>query len=343
MSGSSLDGVDLAYCEFRREDEMWDSRIVHCETIPYPSWLKILLDDPASLSNNEVLELDLLLGTFYAEEIRDFHRRHNVVSNLIGSHGHTLFHEPEKGITFQAGNGAIMAERTEIIVVNDFRREDVAQGGQGAPLVPIGDKLLFGTYDACLNLGGFANISFDDPQGKRRAFDIGPANLALNRIAQMEGKDFDEDGVMAASGKVDDSLLAHLNSHEYYMREAPKSLGKEWFQEVFIPHSKSTELSIRDQMATMVEHIAIQLTASLDLACAKEVLVSGGGAMNLTLMERFRYHSGARVHIPSLELVQFKEALIFAFLGLLKYQGEINCLASVTGGTSDLSVGTIHN
>ncbi len=129
MSGSSLDGVDLAYCEFSREEKRWDSRIVFCETLPYPSWFKGLLEDPSSLSNSEILELDLLLGTFYAELINDFHRRHNVVPNLLGSHGHTLFHEPEKGITYQAGNGAIMAERTEIIVINDFRREDVAQGG----------------------------------------------------------------------------------------------------------------------------------------------------------------------------------------------------------------------
>lgn len=343
MSGSSLDGVDLAFCEFRREEGTWDSRIVHCDTTPYPSWLRVLLEDPSRLSNSEVLELDLLLGTYYAELINDFHRRHNVAPNLIGSHGHTLFHEPAKGITFQAGNGAIIAERTEIIVVNDFRREDVAQGGQGAPLVPIGDKLLFGTYEACLNLGGFANISFDDPHGNRIAFDVGPANLALNRIAQLEGKDFDADGLMAGKGKVDNALLARLNALDYYRQGAPKSLGKEWFREVFIPHSNSPGLSPPDQMATMAEHIAIQLSSAMDLACAKNVLVSGGGALNHTLMERFRHHSGASIHIPSPELVQFKEALIFAFLGLLKYQGEINCLASVTGGISDLSVGTIHN
>ena len=343
MSGSSLDGVDLAFCEFSREKTGWDSRIIHCETQAYPSWLRDLLENPATLSNNEVLELDLLLGMHYAELIIDFHRRYNVVPNLLSSHGHTLFHEPEKGITFQAGNGAIMAERTRIIVINDFRREDVAQGGQGAPLVPIGDRLLFGSFDACLNLGGFSNISFDDPQGRRLAFDIGPANLALNRIAAMEGKEFDEDGKLAARGKINETLLAHLNAMDYYRKEAPKSLGREWFREVFIPYSASPELSVQDQMATMVEHIAIQLASSVDLACAKKVLVSGGGAFNLRLMERFCFHTSAEVHIPSPELIRYKEALIFAFMGLLKFQGEINCLASVTGGKSDLSAGTIHN
>jgi len=343
MSGSSLDGVDLAYCEFSRESDEWDSRIVFCETLPYPPWLKGLLTDPSALSNNEVMELDLLLGTFYAELINDFHRRHNLVPNLLGSHGHTLFHEPEKGITFQAGSGAIMAERTEIIVINDFRREDVAQGGQGAPLVPIGDELLFGAYDACLNLGGFANISFKNPQGKRLAFDVGPLNLALNHIAEMEGQEFDKDGEIAARGSINQEFLHHLNSLGYYGREAPKSLGKEWFKEVFVPHSINPGLSVPDLMATMVEHLAIQLATSLALACTGNVLVTGGGALNNTLMERFSFHTGARIHIPSPELVQYKEALIFAFLGLLKYQGEVNCLASVTGGARDLSAGTIHN
>ncbi len=342
MSGSSLDGVDLAFCEFNRDHKGWDSRIVHAETIPYPSWLKDLLENPDALSNTEVLELDLLLGMHFADLINDFHSRHNVLPELIASHGHTLFHEPGKGITFQAGNGDMMAERTGIMVINDFRQEDVAQGGQGAPLVPIGDLLLFGSYDACLNLGGFANISFDDPQGRRVAFDVGPANLALNRIAGLEGKDFDKDGMMASRGKIDQELLHHLNSMEYYRKEAPKSLGKEWFREVFVSHSESTGLSVQDQMATMVEHIAIQLASSLALACAKNVLLTGGGALNHTLADRLRFHTGADVHIPSPELVQFKEALIFAFLGLLKYLGEVNCLASVTGGASDLSVGTIH-
>lgn len=343
MSGSSLDGVDLAYCEFSREQNEWDSRIVHCETIAYPSWLKGLLENPATLSNNEVMELDLLLGMHFAELINDFHRRHNLAPNLIGSHGHTLFHEPKKGITFQAGNGALMAERTEIIVINDFRREDVAQGGQGAPLVPIGDQLLFGTYDACLNLGGFANISFDSPQGKRIAFDVGPANLALNWIAAKDGQDFDKDGELAARGEIDQNLLHLLNSIKYYSMDAPKSLGKEWFNEIFIPHLNNPEISLQDLMATMVEHIAIQLASSLAQACANTVLVTGGGALNKFLIERLSFHTGAQIHIPSQDLVQFKEALIFAFLGLLKYQGEVNCLASVTGGDSDLSAGTIHN
>lgn len=342
MSGSSLDGVDLAMCEFTMDQGIWDFRIIQAETIPYPALMKKRLELCESLELDEIMELDGSLGVYFAEIINDFHSRLNVKPEFIASHGHTLFHEPEKGITFQAGHGGIMADRTGIMVINDFRREDVEQGGQGAPLVPIGDRLLFGKYDACLNLGGFANISYDNAQKQRLAFDVGPANLALNWIAARAGKDFDENGNMAARGIIDPDYLKHLNSQEYYRKSPPKSLGKEWFREVFIPFARKTDLSPEDQMATMVEHIAIQLSSSVAMACAKNILLSGGGALNRTLVERFKFHSKADIHIPSSELVQFKEALVFAFLGLLRYRGEVNCLSSVTGGKSDLSTGLIH-
>lgn len=342
MSGSSLDGVDLAFCEFFKEGSGWDFRIVFAETIPYPHDLKNSLLDPFGLDKNEVRELDLRLGKYYAELINRFHKKHRVQPDLIASHGHTLFHEPENGLTFQAGHGPSMAELTGITLINDFRSEDLANGGQGAPLVPIGDLLLFGKYDACLNLGGFANISFDQPDGKRIAFDVGPANLALNHIASREGLDYDRDGIIASRGSINSILLKKLNALDYYQKKAPKSLGKEWFREVFHPLIKTSELSIEDLMATMVEHIAIQLASVINLACADNVLVSGGGAMNKVLMERFAYHTGAQIFIPAPELINFKEALIFAFLGLLRLRGEINCLSSVTGGASDLSTGVIH-
>jgi anhydro-N-acetylmuramic acid kinase len=342
MSGSSLDGVDLAFCEFCREEGIWDFSIIETETIPYPAELKKQLEDCDNLELDGIMELDGKMGAYFAEIINGFHSRIHKKPDFIASHGHTLFHEPEKGITFQAGHGGIMADRTGIMVINDFRREDVEQGGQGAPLVPVGDRLLFGRYDACLNLGGFANISYENTYNLRLAFDIGPANLALNWIAARLGKDFDENGEMAARGIVDPDYLKHLNALEYYRKPPPKSLGKEWFREVFIPHASKTNLNPDDQMATMVEHIAIQLASSVAMACAKNVLLSGGGALNQALVERFRFHSGAEIIIPASELIQFKEALIFAFLGLLRYLGEVNCLASVSGGKTDLSSGLIH-
>jgi len=342
MSGSSLDGVDLAFCEFWKDDKGWDSRLLHAETIPYPAQLKSLLEGNNGWNPFTVREADEILGTYLAGLINDFHARHKIIPDLISSHGHTLFHRPEKGMTFQAGNGAVIANRTGIMVINDFRTEDVEQGGQGAPLVPIGDLLLFGTYDACINIGGFANISFNDSRKRRIAFDIGPANLALNYAAALAGLDYDRDGELAAQGTVNQGLLIELNSLEFYGMLPPKSLGKEWFREVFLAHAGKTGLPVPELMATLVEHIAIQLASALALACANRVLVTGGGALNKSLMDRFRFYSGADIHIPCLELIEFKEALIFAFLGLLRLMGEVNCLSSVTGGVADLSCGVLH-
>jgi len=341
MSGSSLDGVDLALCEFTRDKGNWDFRILYAETIPYPAPMKMRLENCRNLELDDIMDLDGSLGEYFAGILNNFHSKLDIKPELIASHGHTLFHEPEKGISFQAGHGGIMADRTGMMVINDFRREDVEQGGQGAPLVPVGDMLLFGKYDACLNLGGFANISYDNSQKQRLAYDVGPANLALNRIAAMAGMDFDKDGNLAASGKIDPDYLKHLNTLEYYRKVPPKSLGKEWFHEVFIPHAR-THLNLEDQMATMVEHIAIQLSSAVAMSCSKNVLLSGGGSLNLTLLERFRFHTGSDIILPSHELVLFKEAMVFGFLGLLRKLGEVNCLASVTGGKSDLSTGLLH-
>lgn len=342
MSGSSLDGVDLAYCEFFRDLSGWDSRIVFAETIPYPPELRKILQNPFELGNSQLKDLDLKLGTHYAELLNIFHQKHRVKPDLISSHGHTVFHEPAKGLTLQLGHGPTMAQRTGITVVNDFRSQDLANGGQGAPLVPIGDLLLFGNFDACLNLGGFANISFDNVAGERIAFDVGPANLPLNHIASSRGQEYDRDGCIASKGSIDPVLLDKLNALSYYQERGPKSLGKEWLAAFFLPLLNETQISAEDKMATTVEHIAIQLASAVNIACADNVLISGGGALNKKLMERFSKHTGSRIHIPAIELISYKEALIFAFIGLLRIRGEINCLSSVTGGSSDLSAGIIH-
>ena len=343
MSGSSLDGVDLAYCEFFRERSGWKFRIVVAETLPYSSHMREKLDMACKWEFNEIELLDLELGELYATLINEFHDRHNLVPHLISSHGHTILHEPEKGITYQAGHGGIIADKTRIQVVNDFRREDVAQGGQGAPLVPVGDHLLFCDYSACLNLGGFANISYEDRDNRRIAYDICPANMALNWLAGLQKKDFDANGEMARLGRINESLLDILNGNEYYKAGPPKSLGREWFLGNFLPLIKGSELDEHDRMATLAEHLAIQIASAIGAARAGNILVTGGGALNQFLMERLEYYTGNRIHIPDTLLIQFKEAMVFAFLGLLRIQGEINCFASVTGGNDDLSTGTIHN
>lgn len=342
MSGSSLDGVDLACCEFVRQGRKWESRILAAETLPYPTRLKIKLSEACHWSRDEIRDLDLELGEHFAGLLNDFHSRYGLHSGLIGSHGHTILHEPHKGITLQVGNGEIMARETGIRVVNDFRSEDVAQGGQGAPLVPVGDRLLFGAYEGCLNLGGFSNISFEDADKQRRAYDIGPANMALNWIAGLNGLDYDKDGELARTGSVSADLLHKLNHLEYYGQDPPKSLGKEWFARVFLPCLSEAEISARDLMATTTEHIAIQLARGIQKAGIKTLLLTGGGALNHFLIERLKHHTKVQIVLPDSTVIQYKEALIFAFLGLLKMLGQINCLASVTGGQRDLSTGSVH-
>ena len=343
MSGSSLDGVDLACCEFSQANNIWNYKIVAAETLPYPADIKAKLDEACLHSRDQIVDLDLLLGKFFGNLLNEFHGKYKLLPALISSHGHTILHEPHRGITLQAGSGKEIARKTGIRVVNDFRREDVAQGGQGAPLVPVGDRLLFGNYEGCLNLGGFANISYEGIDGKRIAFDIGPANMALNWIAGLKGSEFDRDGRMASQGIVSESLIQELNQMNYYSEPAPKSLGREWFLNNFLPQLKQQTLSIEDLMATTAEHIATQIARGINDAQLKSILVTGGGALNQNLIERLKHLTSADIHIPDASLVHFKEALVFAFLGLLKMRKEINCLSSVTGGKNDLSVGVIHH
>lgn len=342
MSGSSLDGVDLAFCHFSHQRSGWSYRIVKAETVPYPLPLFKRLSAASGWDQKMIRMIDMELGRFYAFQINAFHKRHNFLPDFVASHGHTLLHEPEKGITCQAGNGKIMALETGLTVVNDFRKADVAQGGQGAPLVPAGDRLLFGNFGGCLNLGGFANISYEAANGRRIAYDICPVNMALNWLARKTGEKFDEGGKMARQGAVDAELLKALNRLSYYSAPHPKSLGREWYLKEFLPVLEYSPLDLFDLLATVVEHICIQISSQFALSGIHSVLVTGGGALNQFLMERLQYHTKVVIEIPDRQLVEFKEALIFAFLGVLRIRKEVNCLASVTGGKKDLSAGEIH-
>lgn len=338
MSGTSLDGLDLAAVEFRRSENRWNFSIVAAETVKYSAeWEKKLRTAP-DLSGEKLIELHNIYGQFTGQKINRFIKNHRLLPDLIASHGHTVFHQPENGITFQAGNGASIAIETAITTVADFRTGDVALGGQGAPLVPVGDQLLFSEYESCLNLGGFANISFEQ-NGKRIAFDICPVNFILNDLARQLEKPFDENGELGREGTIDKHLLEKLNQLEFYAQSPPKSLGKEWMDRHFFPVTEPSNISIQDKLRTAYEHIAIQI-ANATPGNGK-MLVTGGGAFNSFLMERFRQHLKCEIVVPSAEIINYKEALVFAFLGLLRYLGEVNCYASVTGARRDCSAGMI--
>jgi len=346
MSGTSLDGLDLAYCRFWEEEEEedgnWKYKIVHTECIGYsPEWKTKLKNAPA-LNGYELSLLDREFGSYIGERCSSFIIKNHLKADYIASHGHTVFHNPAQKLTVQIGHGTSIAEETGLPVICDFRTMDVAAGGQGAPLVPMGDAMLFSEYDICLNLGGIANLSYEK-DGKRIAFDICPCNIILNAIAMQAGKEYDKDGEIALKGKPDKEWLDALDKWKYYALPAPKSLHKEellGFWDSFL----NSKLDIADKMATASAHIAKRINIEAGNPGIKnaKILVTGGGAFNKTLLNHLRQQNDVQYIVPPDEVVNFKEALIFAFLGLLRVLGRPNCLSSVTGARHDTVGGAIY-
>lgn len=341
MSGTSLDGLDIAYCQFERSGTKWSFRIHCAETVPYSEEWRTRLSNLEKGSALDLATTDTEYGHLAGSLTRTFIDKHNIFPDFIASHGHTVFHQPEKRITWQIGKGSSIAAETGLPVVCDFRSLDVALGGQGAPLVPIGDRLLFGEYDYCLNLGGFANISHEK-DGERIAYDICPVNIVLNHLAGKTGKAFDPSGQMARSGDLSPALFDELNRLSYYGKLPPKSLGKEWVLSHIFPVLENAPIQINDQMNTFCEHIAAQVAKSTAGQGKGKMLITGGGAFNGYLVERIKELSGNEIILPDENTINFKEALIFAFLGVLRWREETNCLRSVTGAGKDTSGGAIY-
>lgn len=345
MSGTSMDGLDIALCKFIHDEGRWRYEILAAETISYSSSMESRLQKASGLSALDFSLLHVEYGEFLGLQCRDFLKRNHMQADLIGSHGHTIFHQPEKKLSVQIGSGAAILAASRIETVCDFRSLDVALGGQGAPLVPIGDKLLFSEYDFCLNLGGIANISFDVDK-KRRAYDICPCNIPLNTFATKIGFPYDEGGKSGASGILHQGLLEALNAYEYYQKGFPKSLGIEQIKAGFFPVFDKFNLSPYDNLRTLYEHIAIQIGKSILDSGIKgntRILISGGAAYNDFLINRIRNYSPAEVIIPDANTIEFKEALIFAFLGVLRKRNDVNCLHSVSGSSEDHSGGCIYS
>ena len=338
MSGTSLDGVDLVYAKFEYK-KTWNYKIIHAETISYSKAWVNLLKSLVSKTLDELKTIDSNYTIYLAQIINDFIAKHQIKNlDAISSHGHTALHQPEKKLTYQIGNLPIIAKILNKIVVCDFRVQDVDLEGQGAPLVPIGDALLFSDYHYCLNLGGFANISYADKV--RIAFDICPVNIVLNKFAEALGYKYDDGGKIAASGNYLSELEKQLSALPYYKKEPPKSLGLEWVNKNIFPIMKASKQSEKDLLKTFSDHVANKIANVINKG--SKVLVTGGGAYNDYLISKIKYNTDAEIVIPSKNLIEFKEALIFAFLGVLKLRNEINCLKSVTGALKDHSSGRIH-
>lgn len=342
MSGTSLDGVDLACIKFNIS-ERWTFEICQTETISYPDNWQDKLNNAIHFTTDELNELNLEYTRYLASIISEFIIKHELSEiDAICSHGHTILHQPQNGFTLQIGNLPLLGELLNYKIVCDFRVQDVQLGGQGAPLVPIGDEILFSEYDYCLNLGGFSNVSFKE-KNKRLAFDISPVNTVLNHYANELGFPYDDAGNLAKSGSIDLDLLKQLNEIDYYKAAYPKSLGMEFVNQTIFPLLHSFSIDNNDKMRTFVEHIAIQIAAVCIKPNAK-LFVTGGGVYNRFLMERLQLHlSTIDVVIPDDKTIQFKEALIFALLGVLKLRDDVNVLSSVTGAKVNHSSGTIYN
>lgn len=338
MSGTSLDGLDICYVRF---DDIQHFEILQAETIDYSADWRTKLTEAYQYSAMDLCQLDVEFGYFLGEQVKEFIYKNNIQQiDFVASHGQTIFHQPQKSFTLQIGNGAAIASRCQQKVVCDFRTQDVILGGQGAPLVPIGDELLFSQYDACLNLGGFSNISMNR-NGKRIAFDICPINIVLNHFAKQLGSEYDKNGEIAEQGNVNHDLVEKLNRIEFYQQAFPKSLGFEWVEKEFLTIVDKYDISIEDKLRSCVEHFAFQLQNIFAVYDINNVLTTGGGVRNSFFINRLRELSNVEIIIPTDHLIDFKEALIFAFLGYRRVNNEINCLASVTGAKQDHSSGVI--
>jgi anhydro-N-acetylmuramic acid kinase len=339
MSGTSLDGLDVCLCSFWLKDDKWHYTIMSAETYTYPAEIKEKLVAAPHMDALQFVAFHAEYGKYTGETIQKFSLQYGVQPALIASHGHTIFHRPEQGFTFQIGSGAHIAAATGINTVCDFRTGDVAMGGQGAPLVPIGDRLLFPEYDYCLNLGGFANISYEE-NGARIAFDICPVNYVLNHYIRAESRfEYDENGHVAASGNVNPELLDALNALDFYTQTGPKSLGREWVEQFVFPIIEQYPVLLADKLRTYCEHVAIQIGR---IANHGAVLVTGGGTHHEFLLNRIAEHTKSALQIPETRLINYKEALIFAFLGVLYLTNQCNCLSSVTGAKTDVIGGALY-
>ncbi len=340
MSGTSLDGIDLAHVLLMKNGERWTFELLECETIPYSADWVTTLTEAVTQSPSQLDLMNRSYTKLLAGVISDFISRHKLAPGVVCSHGHTVLHRPNEGITLQIGNRPELAALLNQVVVCDFRASDVTLGGQGAPLVPIGDRLLFSDFDYCLNLGGFSNVSFE-LNDERIAFDISAVNTVLNHYSLKLGFAYDDNGGLARSGAVSEKLLAELNALDYYRLSFPKSLGFEFVREIVLPLIDRHDLPAAAVLHTFCEHIAIQIGNSLPNKSAK-MLVTGGGAYNGFLIGKIKSHlPQLQIEIPTPKTIEYKEALIFALLGVLRLRNEINVLSSVTGASHDHCSGNV--
>lgn len=342
MSGTSLDGLDIAACEFTYYNKVWNFNVLAAETLNYnDEWINVL-KNIHSYNAYELSKYNVTYGKYIGESIKRFIEKYNICPLLIASHGHTVFHNPDENTTLQIGSGASISTASGCRVVCDFRTVDVALGGQGAPLVPVGEAALFHNINAFLNIGGFSNISFHRNKNIE-AYDVCPSNIMLNYLASFINLAFDNEGKIASSGSVIEELFSQLNNIPYYNMCPPKSLGREWFEKYIVPLLNTDKYAINDLLRTATEHIAYQIFECFKSKNENKILITGGGALNSFLISRLKYYIGDAAVLPDKLTIEFKEAIIFGFLGLLRWLNKDNTLASVTGASRNSVGGCIYD
>jgi anhydro-N-acetylmuramic acid kinase len=346
MSGSSLDGIDIAYIHLTENEGSWNYNIEIAECIPFPQKWRLRLQSLVLQNAVTYLKTDTYFGHFLGDLVRKFVEEHSLAGKVdfVASHGQTIFHQPENQMTSQIGDGAAISSECGLPVICNFRTLDIALGGQGTPVAPIADKLLFSNFRYCLNLGGIANLSAKLDDGRLIGFDNCGANMVLNALAGELDLDFDKDGDTARTGKIHDELLTELNAQWYYEKPYPKSLGGGWVTKVFLPLFRKYRIPTEDKLRTAVEHIAIQVAKDVNVVIEKEnitkdpqdqMLITGGGAFNKLLIERIATLASIQVVVPDATTIKFKESLLMALMGCLRLRQEVNVLSSVTGAKED--------
>lgn len=353
MSGSSLDGLDIAYCEINCDESNWSYQIKIAETIPFtPKW-KLRLEKLVLQNAVTYIKTHAYLGHYFGELTKAFIEKHKLFDEVdfIASHGQTVFHQPDKGFTSQIGDPSAIAVKTGLPVIADFRNVDVALEGQGTPIAPVVDKLFFSKYRFLLNMGGIANLTFQENGVPKAAFDITPVNLILNKMAGKMHLDFDRDGDIARSGNIIDNLYSDLNQSHYYAKDYPKSLSGGWVSKVMAPLVARYREPIPDKLRTLCEHISYQIAEAIKLVAEREgaviseneqMIVSGGGALNKYLVELIDQKSPVTVVVPDEQTIHFKESLLMCLMGVLRVRNEVNCISAVTGSKFDNIGGAIY-
>ena len=340
MSGSSLDGVDLCLISFKK-DQSWDFKVIKYVQLSLSEELRKRLKNSENLNAREIHELDIDYGFWLGNQIKTFLANDSGVK-VIGIHGHTVFHDPKKNLSIQIGNGEVISHVTGLPTVDTFRIKDILHGGQGAPLVPIGDCLLFPDFQAWVNLGGIANITVKKEKGIM-AWDIAPCNQVLNFLAGKLGHEYDKNGTIAASGHLLDEWLNELEKPAFFHQTPPKSLDNQWVKQHLItdlPTNTPDALHTYCFFLSKQIHQAVKRFSSP----STKILFTGGGANNLFLIDQIKKQLSPsfQVIVPDKIIIDYKEAIIFGFLGLLRFLNQRNVLGEATGSNSDTISGVLH-